>query len=107
MFDAGAAQLAFLVDTLFFPELLSWYQGTTTLVMNVVRLEPHESGEVQHLCLDDVRHLISKIKSRLTVMTHLGITMLRAKPWKLAEQLTQELGTTVLAATDGKIVEVL
>jgi hypothetical protein len=39
------------------------------------------------------------------VLTHFGMTMLRAKPWELAEALTEELGIEVLAARDGMTLE--
>ena len=106
IFDLGDKKVSFLVDTQFFPDLLKWYKDSTLLIMNVVRLKPHESGEVMHLCLDDARTLISKIKPRLAVMTHLGMTMLRSKPWELAEQLSRELDASVIAATDGKTIEI-
>ncbi len=106
MFHSGDTQISFLVDTRFFADLIKWYKNSTFLIMNVVRWKPHESGEVMHLCLDDARTLISKIKPKLAVMTHLGMTMLRAKPWELAEQLSQELGVCVIAATDGKTIEI-
>jgi hypothetical protein len=37
----------------------------------------------------------------LAVLTHFGMTMLRAKPWELAAQLQQSLGVKVIAARDG------
>jgi hypothetical protein len=36
----------------------------------------------------------------LAILTHFGMTMLRAKPWELAASIEQELGTRVLAAYD-------
>ena len=34
-------------------------------------------------------------------MTHFGTTMWRAKPWELAEKLTEKTGIKVIAARDG------
>ena len=33
-------------------------------------------------------------------LTHFGLTMLRARPWELAETLSRETGIRVLAARD-------
>ena len=53
-----------------------------------------------HLAVPDARRLIAAIRPRLAVITHFGLTMLRARPWELAEMLTQETGVRVLAARD-------
>ena len=34
------------------------------------------------------------------MITHFGLTMLRARPWELADALSQETGIRVLAARD-------
>jgi len=105
MFDLPKGRLSFLVDTQFFPGLEKTYAGTRTLVMNVVRLKPDEKGEIMHLCLDDAMRLIAAIRPERAVLTHFGMTMLRAKPWELCEALSQELGVEVLAARDGMTLE--
>jgi hypothetical protein len=74
-------------------------------VLNVVRLEPHESGEVMHLCLADVKTIVSEIRPEKAIMTHFGMTMIKAKPWQLAKELSDELGMEVVAASDGMTVE--
>jgi len=106
MFDLPGGRLSFMVDTQFFPGLDKAYAGTRILVMNLVRLKPDEKGEIMHLCLDDAKGLIAAIKPERAVLTHFGMTMLRAKPWELAETLTRELGVEVIAARDGMALEV-
>jgi phosphoribosyl 1,2-cyclic phosphodiesterase len=101
VFNSKNGKIAFLTDTEFFAELSEWYAGAKVLVINVVRLKPHESGEVQHLALDDARKIIAAIKPNVAILTHFGMTMIRAKPWELAEQLSKELGIKTVAASDG------
>ena len=96
--------LSFMVDTRYFPGLTDSYAESTFLVMNVVRQRPHESGEVLHLCVDDVRRILSRIGPRRAILTHFGMTMLRARPWQIAEKLTEDLGIQVVAASDGMTV---
>ena len=45
------------------------------------------------------------MKPSKAVITHFGMTMLKAKPWALAEQLSNELGIEVIAASDGMTIE--
>lgn len=35
------------------------------------------------------------------MLTHFGMTMIKAKPWKLAEDLSKKIGVKVVAARDG------
>ena len=41
----------------------------------------------------------------LGILTHFGMTMYRAKPWELTQQLSQETGVEVRAASDGTTFE--
>jgi phosphoribosyl 1,2-cyclic phosphodiesterase len=67
------------------------------LILNVVYREPRD--EI-HLAVPDARQLITAMRPRLAVITHFGLTMLRARPWELAETLSRETGVRVLAARD-------
>lgn len=93
-------RIAWIADTLYFPDLIDCYRSDL-LILNVPILEPRAAGEIQHLFLPDARLLIREIRPRVAVLTHFGMTMLRAKPWLLAERLTEETGVRVLAAQDG------
>ena len=92
-------RLGFLVDTAFFEELITEFQGVNYLIVNVVRYEPKEG--VLHLSVQDVRRLLLNLRPELTVITHFGMTMLRANPFKVAKELSSELNLKVLAAYDG------
>lgn len=67
------------------------------LILNVVYRDPRD--EI-HLAMPDARRLIEAMRPRLAVLTHFGLTMLRARPWELAETLSRETGVRVLAARD-------
>jgi phosphoribosyl 1,2-cyclic phosphodiesterase len=96
--------VSFIVDTLFFPELIDYYVGSDIIVINVVRLKPQEN--LMHLSIDDVKKLIYGIKPKKAVLTHFGMTMLKAKPFEIAKKLSKELGITVIAATDGMTIKI-
>ena len=80
----------------YFSELETAFRADV-LILNVVYREPRD--EI-HLALPDARRLIAAMRPRLAIITHFGLTMLRARPWELAEGLSQETGVRVLAARD-------
>ncbi|MGD8869311.1 MAG: MBL fold metallo-hydrolase [Gemmatimonadales bacterium] len=104
-FDRSGRKISFLVDTRLFPGLAESYAGADVLVMNVVRLAPHKSGRVRHLCVDDAREILAEVRPRIAVLTHFGMTMIKAKPWRIAEELSEELGIDVRAASDGMTID--
>ncbi len=48
--------------------------------------------------------IIKTIKPQKAILTHFGMKMLKAKPWILAKELSNELGLEVTAASDGMTV---
>jgi len=56
---------------------------------------------VDHLNLENVKIIIKKTKPKIAIITHFGMTMVRAKPWEIADKLSDELGIRVIAARDG------
>ena len=69
-------------------------------------LAENPERQIDHLSLDDVRVLLNKTKARAVVLTHFGMRMLQAKPWEVAERLSQETGVKVIAARDGMTLEI-
>lgn len=105
IFEHRGRKISFMVDTKYSPGLINDYGGSHILIMNVVRFKPHESGEVMHLSIDDVKEILSQIRPEKAILTHFGMTMLRAKPWEVASRLSDELQLEVIAASDGMTVE--
>lgn len=101
--ESEEGKLGFVVDTRFFPELPQRYAGCDLLVLNVVRLKP--TPEIDHLSLPEAAEIIKGARPRVAVLTHFGMTMLRANPRELALKLSEELGVEVIAATDGLTIE--
>ena len=66
---------------------------------NVVRLEPNHPYD--HLSVADAEHIITELKPKVAILTHFGMTMWQAKPWQIAQRLSQQTGVRVLAARDG------
>jgi phosphoribosyl 1,2-cyclic phosphodiesterase len=92
--------LSLISDTKFFPELPNLYRGEI-LIIHAVRLKPVVDEPIEHLSVEDVKTILKKAKPKLTILTHFGMTMIRAKPWEVASELEKELGLKVIAASDG------
>ena len=101
-FNLGATSVGLLADTRFFEELEDFYK-TDLLIISVVFFEPRPG--IDHLCLADAEEIIKACKPKKAVLTHFGMTMLKAKPHIQAEKLTDRLGIEVVAAYDGMSLE--
>ncbi len=105
IFNCDGKKISFMVDSEYFPGLIESYMDSSILIINMVRYKPHKSGKVMHLSFDNVKEIILKTKPLKVILTHFGMSMLRARPWEVAERLTSELGVKVRAASDGMSFE--
>lgn len=101
-FKMGNKSVSLLTDTRYFKELTEFYK-TDIIIICVVLYQPRPG--VDHLCLDDVRQIIRDAKPGKAILTHFGMTMLKAKPHIQAQELASELGVEVIAAYDGMTLE--
>ncbi|MDR2019128.1 MAG: MBL fold metallo-hydrolase [Syntrophobacterales bacterium] len=100
IFNLGVT-IGLISDTKFFDELPDIYH-TDYLIVNVLRVEPIDKNlPLDHLSFYDFASIISKAKPKMAIMTHFGFSMIKEKPWLLAEQLKKETGVEVVAAYDG------
>jgi ribonuclease BN (tRNA processing enzyme) len=95
--------ISFVTDTRFFPDLITKYKKSNLLVINVVRHDGKNGKkmDVDHLNIEDVKRLIQGSKPRQARLTHFGFTMVKAKPWEVAEEVEKETGIKTTAASDG------
>ena len=105
-FRMGGRTVSFMVDTAWFEGLAAGYADSDVLVMNVVRHLASSSPGARHLSSVDAERLLAEIRPAQAVLTHFGMTMLRAKPWVVAEHMSERLGLPVTAATDGMTMEI-
>jgi ribonuclease BN (tRNA processing enzyme) len=89
---------SYITDGRYFDGLCQSYGGEL-LIINVVFLEANHPFD--HLSVPDAEHIIMELNPKVAILTHFGMTMWRAKPWEIAQRLSQETGTKVLAARDG------
>ena len=98
LFTVGTHTFSYIADTLYFEGLARIY-ASQLLIMNVVFLEPRPT--IDHLSVPDVKRIIIEIKPKVAILTHFGMSMWRAKPWEIAQRLSQDTGIRVVAARDG------
>ena len=103
-FKISPHTISLIADTKFFPDLPTLYRGEI-LIIHVVRLKPVVDEPIEHLSIEDVKTIVKKVKPRLTILTHFGMTMIKAKPWVVAAELEKELGLRVIAASDGMKID--
>ena len=94
--------ISLIVDTRYFPELLKHYKGDI-LIINVVRhtVDKDMKSWLYHLCVGDVKEIVKTLKPKMTILNHFGMTMIKAQPRVVAEQLSKETGLKIIAAGDG------
>ncbi len=102
IFRTPQYNFSWITDTKYFAELPGYYTGEM-LIINVVLL--NSGTHIEHLSLPEAREIIVKIKPKLAILTHFGMTMWRARPWELAQKLSDETGVSIIAARDGMRVD--
>ena len=105
VFRTAKHTFSYIADTRYFEGLTKYYHGEL-LIINVTFLEPHNPTDhpgtpVDHLSVPDALRIITELKPKVTILTHFGMTMWRAKPWQIAEKLSEKTGVKVMAARDG------
>jgi len=98
LFQAPDYKLAYIADTRYF-EGLSTHYAADVLIVNMVFTEPRPP--IDHLAIPDVARLIKEIKPEVAILSHFGLHVWQAKPWKIAMDLTEQTGIKVIAARDG------
>jgi len=94
--------ISIITDTKYFKGLEKYYKGNI-LIINVVLLE--ERPKIEHLSIKDAEKILSINKPKLGILSHFGMTMIKSKPWEIAEKLTKKLGVNVIAASDGMNID--
>ena len=105
VFRTARHTFSYIADTRYFDGLCQHYGGQL-LIINLVFLEPRPPTDnprtpTEHISVPDAERIIRGIKPRVAILTHFGMSVWRAKPWLIAEYLTEKTGVKVIAARDG------
>jgi len=102
-FETPCGVISHITDTAFFEDLIEAYANSDILILNVVRyVDKNDRNKgILHLTVNDVEILIKNIQPKVAILTHFGLNMIRAKPWIVAEKLSEATGVEVIAARDG------
>jgi phosphoribosyl 1,2-cyclic phosphodiesterase len=98
IFHTQAGTVALVTDTRYFPELAKEYR-CDYMIVNVVLMEPREG--LDHVSVPEAARLIAAARPKKAIITHFGMTVWRARPWEVAQRMTEETGVSVVAARDG------
>jgi len=102
-FTTPLGTISHIVDTAYFDGLLDAYSNSDLLILNVVRFENKDDREkgILHLTVADAENIIKHIQPKFAILTHFGMTMIRAKPWEVAKKISDDIGVNIIAASDG------
>jgi phosphoribosyl 1,2-cyclic phosphodiesterase len=101
-FVFGDGALGWVTDSKYYDGIAEQHRADV-MVLHAVLLESR--ANLPHLGVDDVERILRDAKPRLAIITHFGMTVWRAHPWEVAEELSQRTGVEVKAARDGMAVE--
>ena len=96
--------IGLLTDTAVFEGLAEQYMECAVLIVHVVLLEARDN--IPHLSVREAEEILGIVRPEIAILTHFGMTVWRAKPWKIAERMAQALGLPVIAAWDGMVFDV-
>jgi len=102
---SSGRSISFVTDTRYFSRLEEVYR-TDVVVLNVVLYKHPERCVIDHLSVEDAERVLEKVRPKVGVLTHFGMTMLRMRPWEVAEKMGKRLNVPVLAARDGMTLDI-
>jgi len=105
IFKTARHTFSCITDTRYFDGLPEYY-ASELLIINLVFMEPrtpesHPDMPIDHLSVPDAERIITEAKPKAAILTHFGMGVWRAKPWKVAQGLSEKTGVKVIAARDG------
>ncbi|MBU1906447.1 MAG: MBL fold metallo-hydrolase [Candidatus Omnitrophica bacterium] len=102
-FSIAGTTISLLTDTKYFKELNDFYKDSDILIIAVVLYEPRPG--IEHLSLYDVEQIVTQLRPGRTILTHFGMSMVKAKPHLKAQELSNRIGLQVEAAYDGMTMD--
>lgn len=97
--------LGYTSDTEWFRGIEKEYKGCDVIIIN--NLKPLGNKYKGHFSSADSIKLLQKVKPKLAILQHFGMSMLRANPLYEAREIQKQSGVQTIAATDGMTIDPL
>ncbi|AFK21971.1 MBL fold metallo-hydrolase [Pyrococcus sp. ST04] len=93
--------ISYIPDTEYFEELVEWHDGARVLIASVTR--PRDMRIPYHLCTEDIVYMLKAMKQKpeVLIMTHAGMKMHFAGPYKEAQFIQNVTGVKTYVAKEG------
>lgn len=91
--------ISYISDTKYFDGIAKHYKCDVLIISVLTK----NRNIFDHLCVDDAKVIINKIKPKIAILTHFGGALLKIGPKKIAKEMSAQLGVNIIAAQDGMI----
>ncbi|UCF11760.1 MAG: MBL fold metallo-hydrolase [Thermoplasmatales archaeon] len=99
--------ISVITDTKYFENLESYYTGEILIINTILYDDRYKENKgIRHLSVKDAEKIISVNKPKVCILTHFGMTMIKMKPWEIAENLSEKHRVKVIAARDGMELDI-
>jgi len=98
----GKKVLSIVSDTEYFDEISKYYNGEN-VILNVVTFK---KTDLKHLSFEDIKEYVKNHKPEKLIITHFGMSMIKEKPWELAEEFSKIYNVNMIAARDGMEIDI-
>jgi phosphoribosyl 1,2-cyclic phosphodiesterase len=95
-------RLGWVTDSGYYEGIAEQHKAQVMVIHTVLR---DCVATLPHLCIADAERIVRDAKPRVAFLTHYGMTVWRANPAHVAEEISQRTGVDVRAATDGLSVD--
>ncbi len=102
IFRTKKYSISYITDSKYFPALAKKYPADIAII-SLLRDEP---SPYEHLSIPDVEKIIKGNSPKVVFITHFGMKIIRLGPKKVAKDLSARTGVRVIAAEDGKTINV-
>ena len=101
MLKTKLGKIGYIPDTEYFDDLKKIYEGVRLLIASVTR--PTNMKIPYHLCTEDVIYMLKDMKQKpeMLIMSHIGMKMHFANPYKEAKFIENVTGVKTLIAKEG------
>ena len=97
--EMDGKKIGYTSDTEYFDGISQHYAGCDALIVN--NIKSTQDGLKGHMHSAVTEKLLSEAKPKLAIITHMGMSLLRAGPEKEAEKIAKASGVKAIAAKDG------